>query len=298
MESQWENLLKNLWGLGYFIGQLSLCSAKERCCMRIAAPNPHVLRKDFLAKWTAHFSENSQNRPEPRWDSPLEMPEKIRTALALSLAEYQLGDGGGPCRLIGLDVANTVRAFPEFQQLVDLWFREEKEHSRLLAGAVRRLGGRFVSATPAFHLFCAVRRLAGAQNEMLILLIVEIVSMGYYRMIRQHCGDPAIREMCSLIMRDESGHIAFHLDRLASPEGVAPTWLHRWLIHFLIECCATVLWLGQGKWLTTIGGCRASLWRTVHAGGARFLRQWSQQVAHRSAAKAMGKMRQTAVNAV
>jgi len=34
-----------------------------------------------------------------------------------------------------------------------LWFAEEREHSRLLAGAVRRVCGTFITSTPAFRLF-------------------------------------------------------------------------------------------------------------------------------------------------
>jgi hypothetical protein len=48
-----------------------------------------------------------------------------------------------------------------------------------------------------------------------VLLHTEIVSTIYYRLMRRHGADPALRAMCRLILRDEAGYIAFHRDRLS-----------------------------------------------------------------------------------
>ncbi|MDZ4287295.1 MAG: hypothetical protein U0984_05025, partial [Prosthecobacter sp.] len=173
-------------------------------------------------KWITYFKRNRMNRPEPSWDLPFSMGPAKQAALAASLAEYQLGDGGGPCRLIAHD-ADILRASDaEFREVVDLWFAEEAEHSRLLGCAVRRLQGQFVSDTFAFRLFNHCRRAFHAQFEMLVLLLVEIVSTGYYRLIRRHCGDQPIADMCALIIKDETGHVSFHRDRLRAtyPDGL------------------------------------------------------------------------------
>jgi hypothetical protein len=153
-----------------------------------------------------------------------------------------------------------------------MWFREEAEHSRLLSGAVRRLGGTFVTDTFAFRQFQRVRRFMGAQFEMLVLLQVEIISTVYYRIIRKHCDDPPIVEMCTLILRDESGHISYHRDRLCQdhPQG----WNHfqRAWFYFLGYACAAVLWLGHGWALRTIGMKNRDFLLQVHRGLRGFVR--------------------------
>jgi hypothetical protein len=161
----------------------------------------------------------------------------------------------------------------EVRQVIDLWFREEAEHSRLLGEAVLRLRGDFVTDSFAFRLFKLCRRLLNAQFEMLVLLIVEIVSTGYYRMVRRHCGDRPVADMCGLILRDEAGHIAFHRDRLAveHPQGVHRVW--EWYFYSLGYACTAFLWLSHGKWLRGIGGKRAELFQHVRHGLRRFLRQ-------------------------
>src|SRR4051794_19424645 len=107
-------------------------------------------------KWIRHFETNRMNRTEPDWDAPVAMTDATRRALVSTLAEYQLGDGGGPCRLIASDAESYRGSTAEAAQVVDLWFDEEREHSRLLGGAVRRLRGTFIETTFAFRLFCAV----------------------------------------------------------------------------------------------------------------------------------------------
>lgn len=221
--------------------------------------------------WINRFKANRHDRPEPLWQSPLLLSEKKRRALAKSLSEYQLGDGGGPCCLVARDAEKARGVCPEARELIDLWFAEEREHSRLLGDALRRIGGKFVTSTPAFELFTFVRRLIGVQFEMLVLLIVEIVSTGYYRLIAAHCDDQPIAAMCALILRDEAGHIAFHRDRLAArPAPFSRTAWNAWF-RLLAWACTTFLWLGHGRWLGAIGATHGELAREVRAGTAAFL---------------------------
>lgn len=231
------------------------------------------------SKWISHFRANRTNRVEPEWDAPFSLGEKQRQALALSLAEYQLGDGGGPCRLIARDAEQYRGQAAEIRTVVDLWFNEEREHSRLLGGAVRRLRGEFVTSTFAFQAFNACRRAWGVQFEMLVLLIVEIVSTGYYRVIRRHCGDAPIDAMCRLILRDETGHIRFHRDRLEAwyPQGVSRWWI--WRFYALGLACAAFLWWGHGGWLQAIGVTRAEFFRLIRSGLRTFVKGFVRRTA-------------------
>jgi hypothetical protein len=227
-------------------------------------------------KWIEHFRANQDNRPEPDWSAPFEMPEEKRQHLAHSLSEYQLGDGGGECRLVAADAERYRGSAEEICAVVDLWFAEEREHSRLLAGAVRRVGGEFITSTFGFQLFYAIRRALGVQFEMLVLLVVEIVSTGYYRVIRRHVGDEPIAEMCKLILRDEARHIDFHRDRLAArhPSGVGALWKLR--LHLLGHACAWFLWLGHRRCFRSLGATRTELFGHVRSGIANFLHELTE----------------------
>ncbi len=225
-------------------------------------------------KWITHFRRNLENRPEPDWAAPFSLPESVLKPLRPSFAEYQLGDGGGPACLIAGDAEQFRSSSPQMRQIVDLWFAEEREHSRLLGRAVDRIGARRVEGHWSFTAFLACRRVMGVRAELQVLLLVEIVSTVYYRLIRRHCTDQPLRDMCALILRDEASHIAFHRDRLAAA-GVSNWGLGGLLWEGQFRCmalaAAAMLWLNHGHCLRTLGARPGEFWRELHRELARFI---------------------------
>ncbi len=206
--------------------------------------------------WISHFQRNRQNRPEPEWDAPLSLPRSVVKVLVKSLEQYQLGDGGGPASLIAWNSETFRCSSEESKELVDLWFLEEKEHSRLLGGAVARLGGTPIGNHWSFSVFCGVRRWIGVDFELTVLLLTEIVSTIYYRLIQRHCKDEPIRAMCGLIMRDEAGHVAFHRARMALENRKGKfTYGAIWEagFFFLGYAAATMLWVNHAPALCAMG---------------------------------------------
>jgi hypothetical protein len=223
-------------------------------------------------RWLRHFRQNCENRPEPDWSGPVTMsPERI-AAMLPSLEQFQLGDGGGPASLIALDADVYRDQSPELRAIVDHWFAEEAGHARLLSHAVRRFGGRRIESHWSFSAFCACRRWLGVRFELQVLLLTEIVSTGYYRLLRRHADDAAVKAMCALILRDEAGHVRFHRDRLATDGH------HRgrfWELQFWAcgHAAAAVLWLSHRLCLTTLGGNAGDFFREVRLEIGRFTRR-------------------------
>src|SRR3954467_10367103 len=114
------------------------------------SPWPHAAaprgREGFLMdlnanRWLAHFRRNRLDRPEPEWAAPIKLSSAVIAPLVRSLEQFHLGDGGGPASLIAFDAESFRGQSDDSRRLVDIWFAEEKEHSRLLLGAVARFGG-------------------------------------------------------------------------------------------------------------------------------------------------------------
>src|SRR5580693_9056567 len=117
-------------------------------------------------RWQAHFRANRMSRPEPDWAAPVTLPAAVVSKLVRSLEQFHLGDGGGPAGLIAWNAETFRSSSDAARQLVDLWFNEEREHSRLLCGAVQRFGGRPISRHWSFSVFCSVRRWLGVRFEL------------------------------------------------------------------------------------------------------------------------------------
>ena len=237
------------------------------------------------AKWINYFARNKQNRPEPDWSAPVNLPAAVSKPLLRSVEQFRLGDGGGPASLIAFDREIFRSRTEEMRQIVDLWFAEEAEHSRLLGCAVRRFGGRIITSHWSFSAFCFCRRTLGVRFELQVLTLTELVSTGYYRMLRQHSPDGTLAAVCELILRDEAGHVAFHRDRLTAigcPKPGLAGWF--WMLQFLIcgYLAGTVLWISHAPCLKAIGGPRAGYYAEITRQITRFIRLLRRSVVHPS----------------
>jgi hypothetical protein len=227
-----------------------------------------------INRWVKHFEINGSNRREPDWGAPMDLKGRALTNLRKSIQQFQLGDGGGPAYLIAWN-RGTVLADPDMKRLVDLWFKEEREHSRLLGEMLKRLGGDPIKSHWSFALFCGLRKFLGVRFELHALLGTEIVSHVYYKMLRRHGADPALQQMCQLIIRDEAGHIAFHLDRLAAENmqhGRQPGGLWAGLFRLRAILAGTVLWVNHRGALLAMGANDAEFYQWIRRDTNAFIR--------------------------
>lgn len=226
-------------------------------------------------KWIAHFTPNRQNRPEPDWTAPINLPPGVLGPMLRSVEQFRLGDGGGPASLIAFDAEAFRGSTSEMRKIVDLWFAEEAEHARLLGCAVKRFGGRIITSHWSFTAFCLCRRVLGVRFELQVLTLTELVSTAYYRMLRAHSPDGPLAAMCELILRDEAGHVAFQRDRIASTSCPKPG-LHGllWRVQFLLlgYAAGTMLWINHAPCLKAIGGSRREFYSEVTRQLLRFVR--------------------------
>jgi hypothetical protein len=244
---------------------------------RVLANEGHRVVSPLLdvPRWLGHFQANRWNRPEPRWEAPIALADDVVRPLVRSLEQFQLGDGGGPACLIAWNAESFRSSSDGTRKLVDLWFAEEREHARLLNAAVARFGGRCITSHWSFTAFCLTRKVFGVRFELTVLLLTEIVSTVYYRLLRRHGGDVALRAMCRLILRDETGHIAFHRDRLARQARAGHARYGRiWESRFRILglAAATMLWVNHAPGLQALGASRAEFYREVWRELSRFVR--------------------------
>ncbi|MBE0540753.1 MAG: ferritin-like domain-containing protein [Verrucomicrobia bacterium] len=226
-------------------------------------------------KWITHFSRNRQNRPEPDWSAPVNVPPGMLAPMLRSIEQFRLGDGGGPASLIAYDAEGFRGSTLEMRKIVDSWFAEEVEHARLLGCAVQRFGGRIITSHWSFTAFCLCRRVLGVRFELQVLTLTELVSNAYYRMLRAYSPDGPLAAMCELILRDEAGHVAFQRERIADSRSPRPGlrgWL--WRIQFLLcgYAAGTMLWVNHAPCLRAIGGSRGEFYSEVTRQLLRFVR--------------------------
>ncbi|HXS69269.1 MAG TPA: ferritin-like domain-containing protein [Candidatus Polarisedimenticolia bacterium] len=227
------------------------------------------------ARQIEHFIRNKQNRREPDWSAPVNVPQNVLAPVLRSIEQFRLGDGGGPASLIAFNAEHFRSSTEEMRRIVDLWFAEEAEHARLLGCAVKRFGGKIIQSHWSFTAFCLCRRVFGVRFELQVLTLTELVSTAYYRMLRNHSPDGPLAAMCELILRDEAGHVAFQRERIAASGWPRPGLIGLfWRLQFLLcgYAAGTMLWVNHAACLKAIGGARAEFYREVTRQLTRFIR--------------------------
>jgi hypothetical protein len=135
----------------------------------------------------------------------------LRGPLIHSLQRFQIGESGEG-RHLRRYAATTGDA--EYQECVDLFIKEEQEHSRLQARILDALGAPLLRHHWSNSCFVHLRRLFALEEELLVLLVPEMIAQRYFRALREGTGDPALRAVFARIVSDEDGHVAFHVDFL------------------------------------------------------------------------------------
>lgn len=77
-----------------------------------------------------------------------------------------------------------------------------------------------------------MRKRINLEFQVQMLLTAEIIAEAYYDLLRQRVADPVIHQACIRILKDEIGHLGFHVDFFNS-------WTSKWP-----ESCRMLL-LGQ-----------------------------------------------------
>ncbi len=238
-------------------------------------------------RWMDWFEQNRLGRPEPEWHVPCPTAPEARAALARSLAHFQLGESGDGQHLL----AAARKTWPDdaaYLAALETFLGEEHAHAALLARLVERHGGVLVRRHWTHGAFRVVRQIFGARWELQVLATAEIVGAAYYRILHRRSRDPVLEQACALILRDEAGHLAFHLDRFGTEQA---DWLPLarsiWATQFqlLLLAVSAAAWWDHRHALHALRARKTEWTREVRREGAAFLGGIAARAAELTAAR-------------
>ncbi|OPG13199.1 ferritin-like domain-containing protein [Microbispora sp. GKU 823] len=164
---------------------------------------------DFTA-WLRDFEGAALLRStwgDPDWNAGA----RLEPALVRSLQRFQVGEDGDGARL--MDKARRA-GDPVYAEAVRLFVAEEREHARLLRRLLQAAGAATISGHWTDAAFVRLRRLLGLRTELMVLMLAEVVALGYYRAVRDGVRDLLASEVAGRILADELRHVPLHCDRL------------------------------------------------------------------------------------
>src|SRR6185312_3032561 len=186
-----------------------------------------------LRVWLNHFEYHAEQPRGASRDSLGALRPEERRLIARSIATFQLGeqsDGSGllraACRFAA---AHGDELLP---RITELFIREEQRHARLLREFMEEHGIRAKCRHWTDGVFRRLRRLAGFELYLHVLIAAELIGNVYYHALESVTGCQRLRVLCRTLISDELAHIGYESELILELRARKPAAL-RTLIRLL-----------------------------------------------------------------
>jgi hypothetical protein len=165
-------------------------------------------------RWFAYFQQHSGARSFPA-ERITFTPEELQL-LTPSLQEFQLGESGeGKHLMRQAKKYAAATGDADYLAALRLFIAEEIRHSRELETFMRVHNIPTIKKSAADAVFRTLRRLAGLELSIAVLICADIIAKVYYAALRDATRSPHLRALGEQILIDEDGHVRFQSERLA-----------------------------------------------------------------------------------
>ena len=212
---------------------------------------------DDLRIWLNHFEYHAQHpRRIPAGLSDHLRPQE-RRLIASSIATFQLGEQSeGNTLLRATQRLARAHQVPSLVRIMELFIREEQRHAALLRGFMEDHAIPLKSTDWTDRVFRGVRRLAGLELYVYVLISAELIGVAYYRALEAATGCQRLKVLCRTLVAEELVHVAFESQLLLALRAARPSWarmLLRLTHRAFFAGTAGVVWLTHRSVLRRAG---------------------------------------------
>ncbi len=222
-----------------------------------------------LKIWLKHFEYHAGRRvvlPEGR---PYTLTDCERRRIAKSIATFQLGEQS--------EGRSLVRAAYEYERrhdeapvarVIELLIEEEQQHATLLGAFMGQHGIACKNKDWTDGIFRFVRRQAGLELYLSVLITAELIGKVYYRALECATDCKQLQALCRMMVADELAHIGFESDLLRTMRA-RRSHFARFLIsvthRLFLASTALAVWVTHLRVLRHAGYRTRSFMRTCNA---------------------------------
>jgi hypothetical protein len=222
-----------------------------------------------LRVWLDHFEYHSTHRctlPAGRSD---DLTSDERRLIGDSIATFQLGEHS--------DGRSLQRAAERYERehdavplarIVALLIAEEQHHAAVLGVFMDEHGIPRKHSDWTDRAFRRLRRLAGFELYLCVLVTAELIGKVYYRALEAATGSQQLQTLCRMLVADELAHVGLETDLLrAVLEKKAPAarWLQTAALRTFFAGASLVVWFEHRRVLRSAGYGLATFMRACAA---------------------------------
>lgn len=172
--------------------------------------------RQSLNFWLAYFQNNHHSLLALPWEESNSLTHAEKVIIATSIRKFQLGESSEGCHLM-----KVTREFAKQSgdltliEIMKLFIGEEQRHARDLGRFMAKEQIQLASQDWTDHIFRRVRKLAGLELAISVLLIAELVATVYYKALGNATRSHLLQQLCCQIQADEVQHTYFQAYLLA-----------------------------------------------------------------------------------
>ncbi len=230
---------------------------------------------DDLRIWLNHFEYHAEHpRCIPQSLADVLRPEE-RRLIAGSIATFQLGEQSeGSTLLRAAQRFAAANRLPTLVRIIALFIREQQRHAALLRGFMEDHRIPLKPRDWTDRVFRRLRRLAGLELCMSVVITAELIGNVYYRALESATGCQRLKVLCRTLVADELVHVAFESLLLLELRAARSQWMRtlmRTAHRAFFVVTAGVVWVAHRSLLRHAGYGARSFVRSCLAQYAFYL---------------------------
>ena len=170
--------------------------------------------------WLAEFEARVPRlviAPVPAGSS---LSDEEKTRISDSIATFQLGEQSEGRTLLRFAAGfGARRGCPELTRVTALFIREEQHHAAQLREFMLAHGLPLKRKNWTDSVFRHIRRLAGFEAAVTVLVTAEMIGFVYYRALARATNNPYLKTICRQMCADEAIHLRYEAQLLRALRG-------------------------------------------------------------------------------
>ncbi|MEL6221636.1 MAG: hypothetical protein AAFR31_03220 [Cyanobacteria bacterium J06627_8] len=193
-----------------------------------------------LNRWFAYFEKNAACEPDIPWEAHELLTADDYQTIQHSIATFQRGEYSEGRQLMAF-----ARHYAQSQgdntlaKITQLFVKEEQLHASLLKRFMEKHGIPCLKKEWTDVLFRTLRRHAGYEVSITVLITAEIIALTYYDALQNCTESKVLQAICTRLLSDERAHVAYEselINHMRSQKSAFRQWgdrhLHRHLFLF------------------------------------------------------------------
>ena len=170
--------------------------------------------------WLNHFEHHAQHRHCASHGLSDVLTLDEQRLIASSIATFQLGEQSeGSTLLRAAERFAQQRGIAALVRITELFIREEQHHATLLRAFMEDHHIALKRTDWTDQVFRIVRRIAGLELYLHVLISAEMVGIVYYRALEVATGCHRLKLLCRGLVSDELAHVGYESHLLLALRG-------------------------------------------------------------------------------